>query len=808
MQQKKSIFLNDAPVSKDEQDILWAANTKAEVREHIVEIADAILTEAGELTFSVHGAWGTGKTSFLKMVENRVKSQAGDTQTILFCWYNASTFQEIRPTTTTITLSILSALSSQDTQILATAEDRFSLWQKPIGDFLGGGAPLEPTTEGSPKTYELLQRFASVTGELAEFPDLLARYLSGDSPTAATPRKLVLVVDDLDRCHSNFIGQVLDTLQRLNAVPNLFILIGVDRDVLMNAIRERYQEVITVRDEHLALEKYIQYSIDLPDMTADHLTEYVRQSLEREKGDDEDENRVLNAMIEDANLFTVSIRVRTPRTVKRAINAVRPVLKMRLRENPNLPREERQKVIKEHLLAYNWRPFYQRFFKKAQIDRGSAAYRIFYQLEILCSSYYALETPGENPEAQRDRRATFDVRLQRLHQREFIDGASLDVPDELAELLATPPFWFLSVQKDKEAVTSDFAFAGIQVPSNLNEEFSRLYIASEQADAVGDAKTSVEAAYKAYELVRNNKIAFGKKSAGDLGNLGVNAEKFKALELAEALWRLALDLHPEHSGCMQQFASYIIDNRPDLYDEAEELLLRLQTGEHAEHQLWRTMSLYAQFMAIKGQELDSSLINRMMDATSTINNVRELAHVLNTLVRTGEIEQAFRVFRSRVSDFSSKSSRYTLQRTLADALANRPEEAYEFLAMDLYRQILTHPEVMDTGDEPMVMSNYAVLLDKHDYDDEAGCLRFQAHRHPSGRNHPGIKEGYARYLLRANRLDLAERIWSEELTEMVVIPSSKTLPERFSAPDFELPNVLGDGEQSEPFTCLSKVANK
>ncbi len=86
------------------------------------------------------------------------------------------------------------------------------------------------------ESYIMLQLIARKTGQLADFPRLLDEYLS--KGVDSRPSKLVLVVDDLDRCRSEFIGEVLDVLQRLSAVDNLFVMLGVDREVLLTAIRE------------------------------------------------------------------------------------------------------------------------------------------------------------------------------------------------------------------------------------------------------------------------------------------------------------------------------------------------------------------------------------------------------------------------------------------------------------------------------------------------------------------------------------------------------------------------------------------
>ncbi len=734
------------------------------------------------------------------MVQDAVERNDSERQ-ITFCWYNASTYQSVGAPATTLALRIWSVLGGEDPEKLQYADVPADTFNRYMQNFFG----IVSRQEGDLRPYELLQQLALKTGQLADFPRLLESHLVKGGPETAKPRKLVLVVDDLDRCSPDFTGEVLDALQRLSSVQNLFVLIGVDREVILAAIRERYKDSMTVHSEHEALEKHIQYTFALPDMTPELLTGYVRRCLEQEEGDDEYENKILRAISEDAAYFVVGVRVKTPRALKRSINAIRPALKMRLIEEPGLSREEQQLVIKERLLAYHWQAFYQRFFQPAQRDPASAEYRIFYHLELLCSRYYSAESAEESPELQRDRRAIFELQLDRIKVREFSEGASLDVSDELARLLAQPPFWVLGREKEKPVgrVPDIGGDMGIFGGPRLDEEFFKFYILSEQADATGDGRASVQAAAQAYELVSRNRQSFGKDVTPQLGNLGVNAEKYKALDLAERIWRLALEIDPEHSGTLQQFASYIVDNRPDLYHEAEAILNKLQTGSHAAHKPWRTLSLLAQFKGALGQELDKDVLARLTEAAETETDTQQLGHILSTVIKADQFQQGVELFTSAIERFSAAKSRYTIQRVVADALAGRPEIESEFIAMDLYRQILANPETIDPGDEPHVMANYATLLYKHDYDDEAGCLWFKAYQFPSGRGSPSIRRAYALYLLRADRGDLAEKVISgEPVDEMVLIPTEKELPERFS--DVGLPDALSQNGQSPLFSCIEQ----
>lgn len=782
---QKSSFLHDVPVSNRDGNLLWEAGSETD--KAIDEIAASILNEDGQLAFAVYGTWGAGKTSFLRLIESTVKEQDPE---IIFCRYNASAYQRNPTADESIALEIWTALSREN-------EDRFTgeaadrLRQYFGGLFGSTTASLHEPTH----PIEAMQEFARRTGILINFPELLKEYLKSGGANAGE-MKLVLIVDDLDRCRSSFVAEVIDALQRLMTVEHLFVLIGVDRDALLKAIRELYAETMVDLDEHRALEKYIQHSVDLPDLSPQLLNEYIQRTLEKELGQDDEEDKILNTIIAGASYFESGVRVRTPRGIKRSINAIRPALRVKLQQSPNLSEEDRQFTIKEQLLAYNWRPFYQRHFLIAKNNPNSAQYRLLAHLERLCTWYYPPNPKEESVEQQRDQRALFDLQLERVKRREISETTELDIPDQLARLLGQPPFWFYTGQQAKAVENEANTFG-----PDLDEQFSRYYITSEQADAVGDGRASVEAAAKAYDLVKNNRTRFGRAVAGQLGNLGVNAEKFKVLDLAEAIFRLALEVDPDNAGVMQQFASYIIDNRSDLYAEAEQLLNTLQTEKYAGHRPLRRMRLQTQLAVAQGKDLDPNLVQELANAAQTESNPLELGVILDALTGGGEYKLAFDIFCKSILRFDDVKSRYMIQRLMADALYRRPEAENEFLAMDLYRQILTYPEATEPNELPRIMVAYATVLDKHGYPAEAGCLYYQAYRHPQGRVNPSFLRTYALYLQKASRIDLALLVMDRnDVEEMALAGERRELPAQFS--EMEIPHYLSHGETRPLFECL------
>ena len=114
MARQEGPLVSDAPVGVL-QDLLWK---DSEMQLRIQEIVETILSSEEPLTFAIHGPWGSGKTSFLKMIEESIRDR--EDQTVHVCWYNASTYQNVSSSagdeTVTLALRILDTLSEGDPQ--------------------------------------------------------------------------------------------------------------------------------------------------------------------------------------------------------------------------------------------------------------------------------------------------------------------------------------------------------------------------------------------------------------------------------------------------------------------------------------------------------------------------------------------------------------------------------------------------------------------------------------------------------------------------------------------------------------------
>jgi len=113
-------------------------------------------------------------------------------------------------------------------------------------------------------------------------------------------KKTVLLVDELDRCLPEYQIKVLESLYHLLDIPNLIVVIALDKQQLECSIKSKFGEQ---QNTYGYLAKFIQYEIDLP--TA-NCYEYIKQLMTfTTNQDNEDEVKNLISLMFKANEISI-----------------------------------------------------------------------------------------------------------------------------------------------------------------------------------------------------------------------------------------------------------------------------------------------------------------------------------------------------------------------------------------------------------------------------------------------------------------------------------------------------------------------
>jgi hypothetical protein len=233
----------------------------------------------------IYGAWGSGKTSFMLQLKSCLETNAGE-PSLPTIWFDAWKYDRMQDVRSALIYKILFDLqnkASADTKgkLTKAAQNlgRFALGvveqsKVSLGVPGGGGVSL-PSIKEAKKRADYWKEYQTIVDQFAsEFGEAVKAFLSENKHKE--DGKLVVFVDDLDRCLPENVIVVLEALKLFLVESQCVFIIGVDRTVVEKAIQAHYNvDPGTLGKEYL--DKIIQYPFNMPPPEPAKLREYFRQ---------------------------------------------------------------------------------------------------------------------------------------------------------------------------------------------------------------------------------------------------------------------------------------------------------------------------------------------------------------------------------------------------------------------------------------------------------------------------------------------------------------------------------------------------
>ena len=245
-------------------------------------VADVVCGDNGEpITIGIHGPWGSGKSSLLQQVRSELGLRPQTTVVELNPW-EIEDHDEVKGTIISAVLDQLLAGSSDEgiKKKLVGLMRRIS-WTRAAKAIGRGALTMQWDME------ELIDAFtpsaeAGHPTSLAGFREQFASVMN-DLPVD----RVVVLIDDLDRCMPSAVIATLEAVKLFLAVPKMAFVIAADqemvRDAIASGLGETRRSAVFARDY---LDKIVQVPINVPQPTRDDAECYVALLLaHRQAGD-------------------------------------------------------------------------------------------------------------------------------------------------------------------------------------------------------------------------------------------------------------------------------------------------------------------------------------------------------------------------------------------------------------------------------------------------------------------------------------------------------------------------------------------
>lgn len=274
-------------------------------------------------SIGVYGDWGSGKSSLMYMCKERLEAEDNKVKCLVF---NGWLFENYEDAKTAILGSILDEISNEESlsqkakdiiKGLYKSVDKFKLVKGAlkfgtdmlltggIGTILGITTnQIIKKTQGVAEDADLEKVENSISDELnnkelredirkfqKEFSDLLEE---------SKISRLVVFVDELDRCRPDTILDTLEAIKLFLFKGKVAFVIGADERHISYAVKSKFKDIegiqIDIGKEYL--EKLIQYPIRIPQLNADEVEVYIACLLLQSELKKEDFEKVLSWVTE------------------------------------------------------------------------------------------------------------------------------------------------------------------------------------------------------------------------------------------------------------------------------------------------------------------------------------------------------------------------------------------------------------------------------------------------------------------------------------------------------------------------------
>lgn len=140
------------------------------------------------------------------------------------------------------------------------------------------------------RTYLELPSYAKDIGDVPQMSQdlkILCGIQLGAGAREKYTRRMVVIVDDLDRCEPDCIVKVFEAIKLVMDIPNVIVIISMDHRIALSALSENYQSIESYHELGCArsiardyLGKIINYSICLPPLSSDNVKAYIAHLIE------------------------------------------------------------------------------------------------------------------------------------------------------------------------------------------------------------------------------------------------------------------------------------------------------------------------------------------------------------------------------------------------------------------------------------------------------------------------------------------------------------------------------------------------
>lgn len=227
---------------------------------------------------ALNGAWGTGKTTFLRLWQEMLKRE--DYQTIYFNSWESDYVSEPFVALIANIIEILPNESKAKDNIIKTgAHVAFSLVDCAANALsIKLKETCDDIKEAFAKTFsDEVTQFMEQSRSLEKFRQALRQIVS----ERKNHNPIVFIIDELDRCAPSYAVKLLERIKHLFSIEGIVFVLAIDKEQLANSIKGYYGSEAIDSQEYLR--RFIDIDCTLPRPNYKDFCNYIFNSLDMQQ---------------------------------------------------------------------------------------------------------------------------------------------------------------------------------------------------------------------------------------------------------------------------------------------------------------------------------------------------------------------------------------------------------------------------------------------------------------------------------------------------------------------------------------------
>lgn len=283
-------LIEEPIILNEENDYLGSLEKAKAITEFIEE--DNQLLEKNNM-IAIYGEWGSGKSSLMKTIDQEL-DKSKHKKIWIDMWQEESDYSNL---STKILNKILQSIELEKETI-----------KELVKAFIILGKGIKITTPiisyDMEKAFEQLEKEIEnankIENFITTFQDKIEKYKEKNN------RKIIVFLDDLDRCNSDNMLNIIYNIKLLLSVNNVIFVFGIDKEAVSLALKNKYNNEINKAENFL--DKIFPISFNMPNNTFD-FQKLIKKSFKKLKTEK-------LKVLED---FFVKINFMNPRKLKKVL---------------------------------------------------------------------------------------------------------------------------------------------------------------------------------------------------------------------------------------------------------------------------------------------------------------------------------------------------------------------------------------------------------------------------------------------------------------------------------------------------------